>query len=128
MVKPGVVLWLVVAVAAGFDDFSPEMKEMIARQRQTIEKINAIKAEAVKDESGKVTPQEYGRLLTKVVEVTGGYKSLKDLPHMIEEYVGTLTEPQDPEELLMDLGIGKFSQILMEAVNKDMRRAMKHDL
>lgn len=128
MGKFPLILWLLLPAVLSFDDFSPEMKEMIAKQRQTIEKINAIKAEAVKDENGKVTPEEYGRLLTKVVEVTGGYKSLKDLPEMIAEYVQSLSGPQDPEELLMDLGIGKFSKILMEAVNRDMKRAMHRDL
>jgi hypothetical protein len=111
-----------------FDDFSPEMQEMIARQRKTIARIDEIKATAVKDDQGKVSPEEYGRLLTLMVEATGGYKSLKDLPELLEGYIKTLEGPQDPEELLMDLGMGKFSQVMMEALNRDMKTAMKRDL
>lgn len=119
---------LLLTFVLSFDEFSPEMQEMIARQRKIISRIDDIKATAVKDEQGQVSPEEYGRLLTLMVEATGGYKSLTDLPELLQNYVQTLEGPQDPEELLMDLGMGKFSQVMMEALNRDMKKAMKRDL
>lgn len=119
---------LLLSLSLSFDEFSPDMQEMIARQRKTIARIDEIKASAAKDADGKVTPEEYGRLLSLMIEATGAYKSLKDLSSLLSTYIHSLQGPQDPEELLMDMSMGKFGQVLMDALNRDMKLAMKRDL
>jgi len=100
---------------------------MRSRQQQAIDNINSIKAEAVKDGNGLVSPQEYGRLLRKIAETTSGYSGLRPLPGLIDEYVAELQGPMDPEEITKDMSVGGFSQLLLKAVNMELTR-MKSEL
>jgi hypothetical protein len=121
------LLLLMLALACGLEEDSHEMRQMRARQQQAIDNINSIKAEAVKDDNGMVTPQEYGRLLRKIAETTAGYSGLRPLPELIDEYVAGLEGPVDPEEMTKDMSMGGFSQILLKAVNMELTR-MKSEL
>lgn len=120
-------LFLLLALAYSLAEDSHEMRQMKARQQEAIDNINNIKAEAEKDESGMVTPQEYGRLLRKIAETTAGYSGLRPLPELIDEYVAGLEGPVDPEEITKDMSMGGFSQILLKAVNMELTR-MKSEL
>lgn len=121
------LLLLLLTFAAALQEDSYEMKQMRTRQQQAIDNINSIKAEAVKDENGLVSPQEYGRLLRKIAETTSGYSGLRPLPGLIDEYVAELQGPIDPEEMMKDMSMGSFSQVLLKAVNMELTR-MKSEL
>ena len=121
------LLLLILTLVCGLQEDSHEMRQMRVRQQQAIDNIDSVKAEAVKDSNGMVTPQEYGRLLRKIAETTSGYSGLRPLPELIDEYVAGLEGPIDPEEIMRDMSMGGFSQVLLKAVNMELTR-MKNEL
>lgn len=120
-------LILVLVLVTAMDELSYEMKEMRNRQREVIENIQKIKAEAEKDANGLVTPSEYGRLLKKIAQTTSGYRGLRPLPELIDEYVQGLEGLLDPEQVDRDLSVGEASKLLLKAVNIELTR-MKSEL
>lgn len=117
MSKSALVLVLVAALAF---EMSPEMQQMVEAQKAKMAKIEQFKNEAAKDDWGMVSPHEYGRLLKRVLMESGSGRSSPHFDQMINDYVKTLPHVVDPDSVLMDIGMGDFSKLMMDYMRKQM--------
>ena len=115
------LLWLSVVAF----ELSPEMQQMVEAQKAKMARIEQFKNEALKDEYGMVTPHEYGRLLKRVLMESGSGRPSPHFEEMINQYVKTLPHVIDPDNVLMDIGMGDFSKLMMDHMRKQMERGME---
>ena len=119
MSVPGLLLFLLTVSAF---ELSPEMEQMVEAQKAKMAKIEQFKTEAVKDDYGMVTPHEYGRLLKRVLMESGSGRSSPHFDQMVNDYVKGLPHVVDPDSVLMDIGMGDFSKLMMDYMRKQMER------
>jgi hypothetical protein len=76
------------------------------------QEVEVLKAQATKDDRGMVTPQEYGRLLIQLIEATHYYQRVPKIQTVVDKFVSTLIGPQNPDNLINELGPGAFSEFV----------------
>lgn len=100
------------------------------RVKEMNKEVEAILASAKKDENGKVTVEEYGRLLAGVLKAKEVHKKVLNVLTLAKNYVETLSGPQDPDNLIKELNSGPLWEMIQKELGKgrDRKRPIKQDL
>lgn len=94
------------------------MEEIVQRQKKIHERINEILESAEKNEQGEVTRDEYARLIVEIMTQGGNTEKQDFIRGIAEEYMLTLPEYVNYDEILEDIGLGEFSKLYMKRIHE----------